>query len=85
MSEFTLEDFVRIAKVAAGEDGMVELDLTIGAQSFDDLDLDSLSVVAIVTAIEAEADVRLPDGIGGNWTPDDLVEMVQSAQLVGRL
>jgi len=74
MPTFTLADFLRVARHAAGEDGTVTLDEAVAGRTFDDLDLDSLSVVAIVTEIEQELDVRFDDDVTGDWTPERVIE-----------
>lgn len=76
MSAFTLDEFFDIARRAAGEDDTVVLDGRVADTSFRELDVDSLSIVAIVTEIEQERAIRLGDDVRGDWTPRRVVDLV---------
>jgi minimal PKS acyl carrier protein len=59
MSEFTLDDLVRILRSAAGDAGSLDGDILDTA--FDDLGYDSLALLETVSRIERETGASIPD------------------------
>ena len=51
----------RVIKVIAGQTGMDEKDILLGARFKEDLNLDSLDAVALVLDIEQDFDIMVPD------------------------
>jgi acyl carrier protein len=70
-----------LAEIVAEETGLDAAEV-VGAKSFtDDLDIDSLSMMTIVTLAEEKFDVRIPDEDVKNLvTVDDAVKYITGAQ-----
>jgi acyl carrier protein len=70
-----------LAEIVAEETGISASDV-VGAKSFtDDLDIDSLSMMTIVTLAEEKFDVRIPDeAVKDLVTVEDAVAYITKAQ-----
>jgi act minimal PKS acyl carrier protein len=63
MSQFTMEDLLRVMREAAGEDEALPLDGDVGGLTFDQLGYDSLALLETASKVEREFGVSLPDGL----------------------
>jgi minimal PKS acyl carrier protein len=79
MTEFSIQDLVRLLRECAGEDESVDLDGDVVDVSFEDLGYDSLALFNTVSRIERDYSIRLPDEVVTDAkTPGHLVEMINS-------
>ena len=70
-----------LAEIVAEETGLPAEDVTFEASFADDLDIDSLSMMTIVTLAEEKFDVRIPDEEVKNLvTVGDAVSYITTAQ-----
>ena len=70
-----------LAEIVAEETGIDTGDVQLGKSFTDDLDIDSLSMMTIVTLAEEKFDVRIPDEEVKNLvTVGDAVNYITSAQ-----
>ncbi len=83
MSEVTVEELLEIARVAVGDDDEIVLDESIFDVPFDQLNLDSLHIMAINTKLELEHRFKFPeDRDYGRVTPRELVALANE-RIVG--
>ncbi|MGW3290677.1 acyl carrier protein [Streptomyces sp. NPDC001002] len=77
MDPFTLSDLKRIVDQCVGTDGSTDFGETGAGSTFSDLGLDSLAVYEVVTRIQDERGVTVPDeDLDGLNTPRLLVDFV---------
>ena len=77
MATFTQADLVGYMRRAAGEDEAIGLDGHIAETTFADLGYDSLAVMEIVSLVEQELGVRLPEeAMAEAETPEQFVQLV---------
>ena len=70
-----------LAEIVVEETGVDAADVQLGKSFTDDLDIDSLSMMTIVTLAEEKFDVRIPDEEVKNLvTVGDAVSYIASAQ-----
>ena len=70
-----------LAEIVAEETGIDTGDIQLGKSFTDDLDIDSLSMMTIVTLAEEKFDVRIPDEEVKNLvTVGDAVSYITTAQ-----
>ena len=70
-----------LAEIVAEETGIDAGDVTLEKSFTDDLDIDSLSMMTIVTLAEEKFDVRIPDDEVKNLlTVGDAVTFIEGAQ-----
>ncbi|WP_062072081.1 acyl carrier protein [Demequina sediminicola] len=77
----TNEVLAGLAEIVAEETGLDAGDVTLEKSFTDDLDIDSLSMMTIVTLAEEKFDVRIPDEEVKNLTTvGDAVKFIEGAQ-----
>ncbi|MDE0572899.1 acyl carrier protein [Demequina sp. B12] len=70
-----------LAEIVAEETGLDAAEVTLEKSFTDDLDIDSLSMMTIVTLAEEKFDVRIPDEEVKNLTTvGDAVSFIEGAQ-----
>ncbi|GMA34125.1 MULTISPECIES: acyl carrier protein [Demequina] len=77
----TNEILAGLAEIVAEETGLDAAEVTAEKSFTDDLDIDSLSMMTIVTLAEEKFDVRIPDEEVKNLTTvGDAVKFIEGAQ-----
>ncbi|WP_084102078.1 MULTISPECIES: acyl carrier protein [unclassified Demequina] len=77
----TNEILAGLAEIVAEETGLDAAEVTAEKSFTDDLDIDSLSMMTIVTLAEEKFDVRIPDEEVKNLTTvGDAVTFIEGAQ-----
>ncbi len=77
----TNEILAGLAEIVAEETGLDAAEVTSEKSFTDDLDIDSLSMMTIVTLAEEKFDVRIPDEEVKNLTTvGDAVKFIEGAQ-----
>ncbi|AZQ74569.1 acyl carrier protein [Streptomyces luteoverticillatus] len=61
MSDFTIDELIRIMRECAGEDEAGDLTPDVADQDFDLLGYDSLALMATASRVEREHGLRLPE------------------------
>ncbi|MER5772343.1 acyl carrier protein [Streptomyces sp. NPDC001985] len=77
MQDFTVDDLRRVMRAAVGVDDSVDLDSAIADTDFTELGYDSLALTEIVSKIEKEYGIALPEhAVPELTTPGKLVDYV---------
>nr|ADE34520.1 SsfC [Streptomyces sp. SF2575] len=77
MSEFVIQDLVRLLRECAGEDESVDLEGEILDTTFEDLGYDSLALFNTVSRIERDYTIQLPDEVVSEAkTPGQLLKLI---------
>jgi act minimal PKS acyl carrier protein len=77
MSEFEIQDLVRLLRECAGEDESVDLEGEILDTTFEDLGYDSLALFNTVSRIERDYTIQLPDEVVSEAkTPSQLLKLI---------
>ncbi|GAA3501775.1 acyl carrier protein [Streptomyces prasinosporus] len=79
MAEFTVDDLKRILRAGSGVDERTDLDGDIDDLPLAELGYDSLALLELVSRIEREYDIRIPDGdLDHTRTPGEAVAYVNT-------